>query len=206
MLCPSGDEIFSRRSQRSEEFTNIGLWITPSMNNQSDLLALGNLVFTIITTFCALYLSYAALKHSAKPNVEVRMLKPSILACGEIGHFVFEFSNVGHWYARPTAIDVVVFCNFAHEFKLMELRYGSVQEYSDSEVRVGVGKMNFLKARGLKLTYGEEGEEIHVRAKAPHRGGEYLIRISAFSENGVSLKKEFRIRCKDHKLTNGCRT
>jgi hypothetical protein len=166
------------------------------MSNQVDPLALTNLILSGITTVCALYLAYVALKHSAKPNVRVRMLNSKILQCNETVMFVFEFTNVGYWYAKPVAINVLVFCNFAPEFELIELRYGSSQSYADTDAKVGVGKMIYLKAKGLKLTHGEEGEEVHVKVITPKNEGEYKIRITAFSDNGVSLKQEFMIKCK----------
>ncbi len=170
------------------------------MNSHIDPLTLANLVFSSITTICALYLSYAALKHSARPNVNVKMRNSNTFECSQTILFVFEFTNVGHWYAKPTAIDVVAFCNFDPAFKLIELRYGSIQSYTDTDVKLGVGKMIYLKAEGLKLTYGEEGEEVHVEAVIPKKDGQYQIRISAFSQNGVSIKKEFTIRCRQPKM------
>jgi hypothetical protein len=124
------------------------------------------------------------------------MSNSRILECNEIVLFVFEFTNVGYWYAKPVAINVAVFCNFAPEFDLVELRYGSSQSYTDTDAKVGAGKMIYLKAKGLKLTYGEEGEEVHVKAITPKNEGEYGIRISAFSDNGVSIRKEFTIKCR----------
>jgi|ERR1700693_52912 len=162
---------------------------------QGDTISLANLALSAVTSLCALFLAYAALKHSAKPNVCVRVLTPTLLYCNEAVLFRFEFTNRGYWYAKPTATDVVVFCNFALEFELIELRYGSVQSYSDTDVRLGVGNMRYLKAKGLKLTFGEEGEEVHVRAVTPKSKGKYKVRISAYSQNGVSLKKEFMFKC-----------
>lgn len=162
----------------------------------NDPIAIANLIFSIITSICALYLSFAALRHSAKPKVQVKMNSAKILTCDCEQICVFDFINQGHWYARPTAIDVIVFCNFDPRFELIECLYGSTQSYSNTNVKLGVGKMKYLKAKGLKLTYGEEGEEVHVRVRTPTEPGKYLIRISAFSENGVSIKQEFKVTCK----------
>jgi len=167
------------------------------MNNQIDPLALANLIITSIIAFCALYLAYAALKHAATPNVRVGMSTPKTLRCNETILFVFEFTNIGYWYAKPPAINIMVFCNFAPEFKLVELRYGSSQAYTDTDAKIGVGKMAYLKAKGLKLMYGEEAEEVHVKAITPEVEGKYRIRISAFSDNGVNIRKEFTIRCEN---------
>jgi hypothetical protein len=125
------------------------------------------------------------------------MLSPKTFQCDEAALFVFELTNIGYWYAKPTAISVVVYCNFDPEFRLVELRYGASQSRINNDVKVGVGKMIYFRATGLKLTYGEEGEEVHVKAVTPKSEGEYRIRISAFSDNGVSIKKEFTIKCRN---------
>ncbi|MBN1920418.1 MAG: hypothetical protein JW892_04185 [Anaerolineae bacterium] len=172
------------------------------MNNQIDPLALANLIITSIIAICALYLAYAALKHAATPNVRVSMSTPKTLQCNETILFVFEFTNIGYWYAKPPAINMIVFCNFAPEFKLVELRYGSSQAYADTDAKIGVGKMVYLKAKGLKLIYGQEAEEVHVKAITPAVEGEYGIRISGFSDNGVNIRKEFAIRCENPQASN----
>jgi hypothetical protein len=165
------------------------------MSHNIDLVALGNLILSLITSLCALYIAYAALTHSTRPNVKVVMLNANSQNCSTTSQFVFQFTNVGHWYAKPSAINVVAFCNFPPEFELLELRYGATQQISNKEVRVGVGKMKYLKAKGLKLSYGDEGEEVHVTAKIPEQEGEYLVKISAYAEGGMSLREEFRVRC-----------
>lgn len=158
-----------------------------------DWIAAATLIFTMITTVCALYLSFVALRHSARPNIAVRMVSPSSLCCAEESQLVFEFGNVGHWYAKPMAINVVAFCNFDPQFELLEIAYGSVQAYKDTWV--GVGKTKYVKAKGLKLAFGDEWEAVHIRARTPVTPGNYRIRISAYSDNGASLVKEFRLSC-----------
>ena len=166
------------------------------MNNYSDIFTLVNTLLTSITAFCALYLAYVALKHSATPNIKIRMLNDNAFFCKQRVFFIFECTNIGYWYAKPTALNVTVFCNFSPGFELLELRYGSNQSYVDADAKIGVGKMHYLKAKGLKLTYGEEGEAIQVKAITPKDEGEYKIRLSAYSDNGVSYKQDFLIRCK----------
>ncbi|MHB8413798.1 MAG: hypothetical protein ACYDB1_00180 [Acidiferrobacteraceae bacterium] len=160
-----------------------------------DLIAILNLAFTVVTTICALFLSYTALKHTTRPNIGVRMLTDANLKRGEETKFIFEFTNRGHWYGSPTAVDVTVFCNFDPAFDLREIRYGSIQEIVGTKVRIGVGNMKFLKAEGLKLSHREEGEQIHIKAITPHGTGTYLIRISAYSVNDASLVAEFKVSC-----------
>lgn len=148
-----------------------------------------------VTAVCALYLSYVALQHSAKPKIAIQMASTRLVEIGKEAVFRFRLVNVGHWYAKPSAVDIMVFCNFDPAFELESIHYGSVQEYENAEVRQGVGGFNFLKAKGIKLGTGEDGEEVHVKLTTPTMPGVYLVRISALSEGGVSEKGEFKIKC-----------
>ena len=56
------------------------------------------------------------------------MTTPTQLTCLQEGLFVFELDNPGYWYGRPMAVNVVVYCNFAPQFELREILYGSTQE------------------------------------------------------------------------------
>src|ERR1035438_1803076 len=110
--------------------------------NTTDWLSLSNIFLTIIISLCALFVAYAALVHTAKPNLKVKMLSPETYRSGEMVNFIFEFENIGHWYAIPPVINLVVFCNFEPTFELVELRYGSAQEISSTNVRTGKCGMN----------------------------------------------------------------
>ena len=160
-----------------------------------DKIALISLVFTVITTVCVLFLAYAALAQTARPNITVRLLSSHRLECGAESSYVFELLNVGHWYASPMAVDLTVYCNFPSEFELKELRYGSVQEHLTNEVKAGVGGMRYLKAKGLKLSRQERGEQIHIVATAPKKPGNYHILVSAYSSNNADFSKEFELVC-----------
>ncbi len=146
---------------------------------------------------CAVFIAYEALVHTARPKVKVEMLGPQSYPCGKKVSIPFRFTNAGHWYAyvKPTAINLIAFFNFSREFQLHELHFGAVQEYSDTKVRQGVGNVQFLKAKGLKLTYGDEGEEVHVDVTTPTKEANYVVRVDAYSENGVSLSSRFNIHC-----------
>jgi hypothetical protein len=67
------------------------------MNNQLDIFTLVNTILTSITAFCALYLAYVALKHSATPNIKIRMLNDKTFVCDNRAFFIFECINIGHW-------------------------------------------------------------------------------------------------------------
>lgn len=162
----------------------------------SDYIAIASLVSSIVTAICASYLSFLALKHTAKPNIDVELVSRKIMPCGERVVLVFEFSNIGHWYGRPIAINTTAFFNFDPECKLLESRYGSTQLYVRSNPKRGVGGSVYLKATGLKLTYGEASEAVHIVLYAPQERGVYCIRVVAFSDNGANLKKEFEVECR----------
>lgn len=165
-----------------------------------DWLSVTTLAFTIVTGICALFIAYEALVHAAKPNVKVEMLGPSRYACDQRARLIFRFQNVGHWYAKPTAINLVAFFNFPPEFRLHGLHFGAAQEQSSTNVRPGVGGVQFLKAKGLKLTYGDEGEEAHLDVTIPVTQATYVVRVDAYSDNGVSLSNRFNIRCSNEEL------
>lgn len=158
-----------------------------------DRIALISLLFTVITTICVLFLAYAALAQTARPNVTVRMLSPDSLICGTATAVVFELVNVGHWYGSPIAVDLTVYFNFPAEFELRELRYGSVQEHVNTEVKSGVGGMCYLKAKGLKISHHEKGEEVHILARGPQTPGRYCVRVTGYSSNDAGFSKEFRL-------------
>jgi hypothetical protein len=160
-----------------------------------DKIALISLIFTVITTVCVLFLTYAALAQTARPNITVRLLSPYYQQCGTESTYIFEFVNIGHWYSSPIAVDLTAYCNFPSEFELLELRYGSVQENLNTEVKAGVGGVQYLKAKGLILSRHEKGEQVHLRAIAPKRPGNYRVRVTAYSSNDASLSVEFELSC-----------
>ena len=159
----------------------------------SDKIALAGLFFSALTSLCAIYLAYAALRHTVRPNIEIRMKSPSRLRCSDVCKMVFEVVNIGHWYGSPMAVDVTVYCDFPLSFELLEMRYGSVQEHRNNEVKPGKGGMRYLKAKGLKLSRQDYGEEVHVFAKVPEAAGTYEIRVSAYSMNGASAATDLTL-------------
>lgn len=161
----------------------------------SDRIAVVSLIFTLVTTICVLYLAYAALAHTARPHLTARLRSPARLQCGTESLIVFEVVNIGHWFGSPMAVDVAVYCNFPPVFQLRELRYGSVQEHTNTEVKRGKRGANYLKAKGLMLSRHKDGEEIHVVAMSPSDPGTYTIGLTAYSSNDASFTKEFTVSC-----------
>jgi hypothetical protein len=161
--------------------------------NVSEKIALASLVFTIVTTICVVYLAYAALAQTVRPNLTVSLLSRRHLQADEVSMHVFEVINIGRWYGSPMAVDVTVYCDFPPEFQLRELRYGSTQEHVNVEVKTGKRGTRYLKARGIKLSRHLHGEEIHVIAQAPSLPGTYRVRLSGYSANGASFTKNFDV-------------
>ncbi len=161
-----------------------------------DKIALISLVFTVVTTIGVIFLAYAALAQAARPNITARLLSTDRLQCDMESTHVFELINLGHWYGSPMAVDVTVYCDFPREFELRELRYGSIQEHANTEIKAGAGGTLYLKAKGLKLSRHDTGEEVHVIAKAPATPGDYRIRVTAYSSNDAHFSKEFVLTCR----------
>jgi hypothetical protein len=152
-----------------------------------------NACLAVITAICATYLAFVALKHTAKPRAIVIFEEPLTLNKNETGLLKFRFKNIGYWYAKPMVVNMTVFINFEENFDPIEIRFGSIQEIIDNNVRIGKGNMKFLKAKGIKLGYNEYHEEVHVLTKAPVKSGNYKIKIDAYSENGLDLSQNFYI-------------
>jgi hypothetical protein len=162
-----------------------------------DRIALISLIFTVVTTACVLFLAYAALAQTARPNITVKLLSPALNQCltDEAHLFVFDVVNIGHWYGSPIAVDVTVFFNFSPEFELREIRYGSTQEHVNTKVKTGKAAMRYLKAEGLKISRHEPGEKVHIMAVTPKAPGDYRLRVSGYSANDASFSQEFEIYC-----------
>jgi len=150
-----------------------------------------NFCIAVITAICATYLAYMALKHSAKPRALVIFEEPYTLEKNTNALIKFQFKNIGHWYAKPMVVNMTVFINFEESFEPIEIRFGSIQEIVDKNVRIGKGNMKYLKAKGIKIGYSEYHEEIHVLTKCPEKSGNYKIKVDAYSENGLDLSENF---------------
>jgi len=167
------------------------------MNISADQIAVASLLVSTITALCAIYLAFLALRHTAKPRVGIVLLNSTdeVLVCGTEAVFVFEVYNIGYWYGAAPAINITVYCNFDPAFEPIELRYGSIQETTNTHVRTGKGDLRYIRAEGLKLSRKGEAEKIHVIAKAPNSAGTFKIKATAFSEDGASTTREFWVRC-----------
>src|ERR1035437_6360964 len=100
------------------------------MTPPPDSIAIANLVVSAVTALCAIYIAFLALRHTAKPRIDVMLLRSGdeLLGCNTEILFNLEVRNVGYWYAAAPAINITVYCNFDPAFAPLELRYGSTQE------------------------------------------------------------------------------
>lgn len=163
------------------------------MSSEIRLTEMLNICLSLITALSALYLAYAALKHSARPHAKVHLKEPKYLYAGVTDLFIFSFQNTGHWYSQPMVVNMTAYINFDASFEPLYIRYGSIQDIKNKKVKIGKGKMKYLKAKGIKLSYGEDDEQIFVCARNPLLPGKYKIKVSAYSENGLSLNTIFEV-------------
>jgi hypothetical protein len=150
-----------------------------------------NVGLSFVTAVSASYLAFAALVNTARPRASVVLINHSNNHPGERVVFVFSFKNRGHWYAKPMIVNMTIYINFDGAFDLVEMRSGSSQQNSSTNIKIGKGNMKYFKSKGMHLSFGEDAEEIHVVAQAPKSPGQYRLKVSAFSENGASLSKTF---------------
>ena len=146
------------------------------------------LVFHIITTTFVVYLTIEAVKFAAKPKLKIRFKdgrKEVEFAARQKATLILHLQNQGRWLAKPAARKLAVFVNFQPIFEPMEIRYGSVLEFSNREVRTGKGGRKYLRTEEVIYLYHEEpGEDLEVDVKMPDIEGRYPIDIPAYSEEG----------------------
>jgi len=163
----------------------------PSLN-QNSLIEILSLTFTFITTVFVVYITLLALKHTAKPKMKIvyNKLKGNYSTNTE---YLISFSlyNLGNWYGKPGIKHLECFVNFLPPTELVEIRYGSIQELKNMEVKIGKGGSKYLKAEGIYLIHGEPPENIEVKIKTPNDAGEYKFWIACYSEDGISQKFDF---------------
>lgn len=173
-------------------------------NIDSNAIAVVSLLFSVITTIFIIYLTVLTLKISAKPKLKIvlkdndRKFYPS-----EEVKLNYHLKNVGHWYGKPAAKNVVLYINFEPSFELLEIRYGSNLEKVDTNVFRGKNNCKYMKAKGIHLTYLEPGENVELKVKMPNTEGNYSSWIAAFSEEGDCGVHKFKIIVKGKQIVQG---
>ena len=156
---------------------------------------IASFAFSAITALCSFLISIIALRHTAKPKIEILLLSEGKYFCDRKVTLRFKAVNKGHWYAHPMVIDLQIYCNFAKRFTLYALNFGSRQEKQDKEVKLGVEGMQYFKAEKIILGREKSGEDFSIELKLPKNAGKHLIKFDAFSKNGVSYKKNIELEC-----------
>lgn len=158
------------------------------------MLEIANFALSSVTAMAALYIAFVALRHTAKPKLRVTWQRGSQLPLTpQDTNFIFDVFNVGHWYGKPTAKEVVIEFDFPEIFGRVELRCGSsAAEVTDfSPLEGGVGR-RMIKSPAFTL-HAYEGARFVVTAKwiGMPMNGNSNITIRAVSHDGAALIEDF---------------
>jgi hypothetical protein len=150
-------------------------------------LNIASLSFAVYISLFTGYLSWRALVFAAVPRIDIEYLGDektgsTDLFTNEKSSIRFQVSNVGWWYARPASTNTEFFLNFGPEFSLKRARYGSQLELVQETIHPGKANGHYFWVTGIHLYHGEAPEEIAVDLTTPKQAGQYVCRISAFSE------------------------
>ena len=163
------------------------------------MIELGNLIVSAITAIAATYLALTALKHGAKPRLLVvcrhGCTNPMRTSSSD-PHFIFDVVNIGHWYAKPPAHDIIVefWCSsvFAR-IALLKGGRGGVEQAVDTAPS-SPGPQMMVKSLPFTL-YARESTKFAIHVQwYPYSVGRGVIRIRAYSANGAWITEEFKFR------------
>ena len=153
---------------------------------------------SIFLAFLTLWLTIIILKFTAKPHIKISFNGKRTFWEAELVVLSFHLRNVGHWYGRPPASEVVAWVNTDEDLEPKRLRFGSTLEKEKTEVRRGKGNSKCLKAEGIVLFYEEPGEDIELAVTMPAKPGRYRVWISLHSTQGgyTVYKTKVKVRSK----------
>lgn len=145
-----------------------------------------SLIFNVLTSIVVVYLAYLALKHTAKPKIQIDWVENNqIFNTATDYTLTFKLSNIGHWYGKPAAKNIIFFFAFLPPVELMKLRFGSALEKESDIVFKGKGDSSYLRADGIYLMFSEPPEKALIFLKTPNDNGKYNFWITACSDDGV---------------------
>lgn len=152
-----------------------------------------SMVLSAITSLFAGYIAFVTLRLTATPRVRIDFLnakggnnRPSFKAQSQ-KMLKFSITNAGHWYAKPPALRIHMFISFEPGCSPTAVRYGSVQEIRNTDVKIGIGRRPYLEASGISVFYGEPGEEFLIEATMPRKSGTYRCWIAASCGDRIGL-------------------
>lgn len=133
-------------------------------------------------------IAYQTLKHTAKPKLKIKLKKKKIrraywLISDADTELEFELKNIGHFYAKPAIVNMVLYVNISPEFKAYLLEYGSVLQNTSKEVLRGKENGKYMVARHIKLYNQEATEKIKLKVHSPKKSGNYKCWIAARVNN-----------------------
>ena len=136
------------------------------------MLEVANLAVAVTNMVASVYLAFLAVRFTAKPRIKITLAGEKDthrleFTPGETVDLLFVLTNIGYWYAHPTALDNTCYLNFDPRFELIEAKYGSILENSETNVRRGKNNCQYLKVSGIQLSYGEPGELILALISRP---------------------------------------
>jgi hypothetical protein len=164
----------------------------------ADIIGVANLIVSTVTAIAATYIALTALKHSAKPCITVVWQRPSPgtldAGSGDDDWFIFDVINLGHWYAKPPAHDIVAEFRDDHPvFTRMELFKGGVGGPSQAFDTASSSPGPALVLRSLPFTlYAGEQAKFGVKVEWFKRmsGGGSIV-VKAHSANGATYFHNF---------------
>lgn len=130
-------------------------------------------------------IAFLTLRFTAKPKLKIfldgfeKIQGQYWFPSDKIASHIFCLKNVGHLYAKPAIINLTLYINYEPAFELIGVKYGSILELENSEVRRGKNNSKYLSVTGIKLYHKEPSEKVIVNVKMPKQSGIYICWISA---------------------------
>lgn len=189
------------------------------LDYSSSLSSIGSFLISILSLFVLTYIAFKTLQYTAKPNLRITLTGKRIFTIGKIQNrkkkrsrpifsykftsdekvtLQFVFENIGHWFAKPAIVINELYFNFANQFELQNVKYGSALEREKTIMDVCLGKKDdsglnckYFQIADIHLFYGEPCEEVRVELITPQEPGIYRCWISAKTKDASFNVKTF---------------
>lgn len=158
-------------------------------------LEIANFIVGIAILCALLYLSYLALQFTAKPKIKIDFKGEQDTGKTQfrpIQKAVLEFTlqNIGHWYAKPVAIDNTFYFKFDPQFQLKNVRYGSMLENQNNNSSIGKEGKKYFKIKEQYLLCNEPAQQILIEVIMPSAQKTYSVSVfgkSSQSDHGAKF-------------------
>lgn len=151
---------------------------------------IGGHFFEFTNLIVSTYLAFLALRFTARPRIIITFLgeegsgRKTPFYCTEKVILKFEFKNIGHWYAKPAAIENNFFLNFHPFIEPRLARYGAALQRVEKHVFPGKGGSKYFWIKGIHLYYEEPPEYVLVKLRMPELPGSYDCWVTGVSREG----------------------